>query len=529
MSLLLHDVLSPELLSRRGDAVAVVQGERSVTFRALDEASSRLAALLHAKAGALPTPLVGVTSAVTIESVIGILGVLKAGLAYVPLDIRSPPDRLARIVRDAKLEVLLLDALAFPEAPALAAVESVKDVISLEPSAPAGPRALAWREALDRPPLAAPVKVLIDDLAYVLYTSGSTGEPKGVMLTHRNARTFVDWMEKEFQVTSEDRLMSRSPLNFDLSVFDVFNALKAGATLIVHDGRQAKHEDGPARHRAYVDTLRKHRATILYTTPSTFMTLLDKGGLDATCALRLMLYAGEPFRPPLLKQLMLALPKTKVANIYGPTETNIVTCYWLPGPPEGTQPIPIGVEVDDTDIIVVDDAGRRCGVGEVGELWVRGGTVCVGYFGKDELTAQRLVKSPFHPFPAWYWRTGDYGFRREDGVLVYHGRLDNMVKTRGYRVELGDVESAIAQLPEVSIGAVVPLPHERHGSVLVALVVPREGKTVSVEALKAHLTRTLPEYMVPVAIEVRGELPSTSTGKVDRQRLIAELKAARQL
>lgn len=504
MSLLLHDVLTPELLARRGDAVALKQGARAVTFRE-----------------------VGVTSAVTVESVIAILGVLKAGLAYVPLDVRSPPERLARIVRDARLQVLFLDALAWPEAPALAAAPGVEHVVALEPKAPL--EGLTWAQALDRAPLTVRQKVLIDDLAYVLYTSGSTGEPKGVMLTHRNARTFVDWMEQEFQVTSADRLMSRSPLNFDLSVFDVFNALKAGATLIIHDARATAHDAGPARHRAYVETLTREAATVLYTTPSTFMTLLDKGGLDASCALRLMLYAGEPFRPPLLAQLMRALPQAKVANIYGPTETNIVTCYWLPGPPEGTQPVPIGVEVDDTDILVVDSgegAPRRCGPGEVGELWVRGGTVCVGYFGKDALTAERLVKSPFHPFPAWYWRTGDYGFRRDDGVLVYHGRLDNMVKTRGYRVELGDVESALAQLPEVSLGAVVPVPHERHGSVLVALVVPREGRLVHADAVKAHLEQVLPEYMVPVAIEVRPELPSTSTGKVDRQRLIAELKGA---
>jgi len=139
------------------------------------------------------------------------------------------------------------------------------------------------------------------------------------------------------------------------------------------------------------------------------------------------------------------------------------------------------------------------------------------------------VKSPFHPFPAWFWRTGDYGFRRPDGVIVYHGRIDNMAKTRGYRVELGDVESAISAVPEVSLGVVVPLPHPRHGNVLVALVVPKADRPLSVDALKAHLERTLPEYMVPHDIEVRTELPSTSTGKVDRQRLIAELNGRQEM
>lgn len=525
MSLLLHEVIDEALLARRGSATAIIQGDRTITFREVADASDRLAGLLAPLKATLPTPFVGVTSAVTIESIIGILGVLKAGLAYVPLDIRSPPDRLSKIVKDARLEVLLLDGLAFPESAALAKLDGVRLSISLEATAPIE-RSVTFAAATAHDRLASPARVLIDDLAYVLYTSGSTGEPKGVMLTHRNARTFVDWMEKEFRVTSDDRLMSRSPLNFDLSVFDVFNALKAGATLIVHDGRSRRSDDGLARHQAYVADLRTHRATILYTTPSTFMTLLDKGGLDPSCPLRLMLYAGEPFRPPLLRQLMLAMPAAKVANIYGPTETNIVTCFWLPGPPEGTEPVPIGVEVDDTEIIVVDDSGKWCRNGEVGELWVRGGTVCVGYFGRDELTQQRLVKSPFHPFPAWFWRTGDYGYKRPDGVIVYHGRLDNMIKTRGYRVELGDVESAIASVSDVSIGVVLPIPHERHGNVLVALVVPKEGRPAPIDAVKAHLAKTLPEYMLPVAIESRTELPSTSTGKVDRQRLIAELKSS---
>jgi amino acid adenylation domain-containing protein len=524
VSLLLHEVIDEALRNGHSAAPALIQGDRQLTFRELDDASSRLAGRLSMLRPGLPTPLVGITSAVTIESVIGLLGILKAGLAYVPLDIRSPPERLARIVKDAQLRVLLIDALASPESAALARLDTVQCAISLEAAAPIE-GSLTFATAIDHAPLEQPAKVLIDDLAYVLYTSGSTGEPKGVMLTHRNARTFVDWMEKEFRVTSSDRLMSRSPLNFDLSVFDVFNAIKAGAPLIIHDGRSLRHDEGSARHTAYVADLRRHRATILYTTPSTFMTLLDKGGLDPTCPLRLMLYAGEPFRPPLLRQLMLAMPGARVANIYGPTETNIVTCYWLLRPPEGTDPVPIGVEVDDTEIIVVDDSGKRCGAGEVGELWVRGGTVCVGYFGKDDLTTQRLVKSPFHAFPAWFWRTGDYGFRRPDGVIVYHGRIDNMVKTRGYRVELGDVETAMAAVADVSLGVVIPVPHERHGKVLVALIVAKRGARSPVEAVRAHLQKSLPEYMLPISIELRADLPVTSTGKVDRQRLIAELSA----
>src|SRR5262249_37904638 len=149
---------------------------------------------------------------------------------------------------------------------------------------------------------------------------------------------------------------------------------------------------------------------------------------------------------------------TRVANIYGPTETNIVTYNWVNEPPCGDDAVPIGREVDDPEIVIVGDGKRTCGPDEPGEIWVRGGTVSVGYFGNDDLTRDRLVDSPFHPYPAKFWRTGDYGKRRADGTIVYHGRIDNMIKTRGHRVELGDVESALAEHPFLSQAIVVPKP-----------------------------------------------------------------------
>jgi len=532
IALLLHDALEGAF-SARPHATAIDQEGAHTTYAELAARARRLAACILA----LSSPadrFVGVSAAVTCDSIAAILGALWAGKAYVPLDVQSPPPRLGEIIADARLRVLLIDPLAYPDWRELARRGVASAIILLGAEAPAdaatlGPCVVSWSEVLGQPE-ASPARphhpILADDLAYILYTSGSTGTPKGVMLTHRNACTFVDWMGREFSVGPDDRVAGRAPLNFDLSVFDIFNTLAAGATLLLKDRRQASEagQSSEHRHRGYVEMLRSARATLLYTTPSTFMALLDRGGLDARVPLRQIMYAGEPFPPALLRRLMLALPHTRVANIYGPTETNIVTCHHVESPPVGDTPVPIGREVDDTEIIVVGDDGQRCATGQPGELWVRGGTVCVGYFGKDELTRERLVDSPFHPYPARFWRTGDHGTRLDDGTLVYHGRIDNMVKVRGYRIELGDLEACLATHPGVAQGIVLPTPHATFGHELHAFVVPREGVRLAPDDVLGFLAERLPQYMLPRAVAVTAEFPYTSTGKVDRQLILASLR-----
>ncbi len=262
--------------------------------------------------------------------------------------------------------------------------------------------------------------------------------------------------------------------------------------------------------------LRQERATVLYATPSNITVLLEKGGLEPDVPLRLMMYAGEPFHPAMLSRFMEVIPKTQVANIYGPTETNIVTYYWVESPPK--EAVPIGREVDDTSIIVVD-GDRECGPDEVGEIWVHGGTVCIGYLGKPDLSAKRSVLSPFHAFPLRFWRTGDIGKRRPDGNIVYLGRADDMVKTRGYRVEIRDVESALCAAQGVRQGIILHKPHEKYGASLHAFVLPADGAAPSEDDLFHHLRAVLPSYMVPLDLRILEQFPYTSTGKVDRQGL----------
>jgi amino acid adenylation domain-containing protein len=527
MTYLLHDALRGALASRAA-CVAIDQEGAATTYGDLAARANQVAHIL-AKLRLGGGGFVGLSSTVTADTVAAAIGILTAGMTYVPLDVQSPPDRLREIVADAGLQILVVDPVAYPDWEALACCDAVQSMILVGADGPrTGSRVIPWSAVLAESTTAPPTPItLSDDLAYVLYTSGSTGVPKGVMLTHRNARTFVDWMAKEFRITPGDRVASRAPFNFDLSVFDVFNTLAAGATLLIKDRRKGTEEGKPSaqRHIEYVSMLREKRATVLYTTPSTFVTLLDKGGLDRAVPLRLVMYAGEPFPPALLRKLMAALPDTRVANIYGPTETNIVTYHWVNEPPGGDAAVPIGREVDDTEIVIVSDDGRPCEPDEPGEIWVRGGTVCVGYFGKDDLTRKRLVDSPFHPYPAKFWRTGDYGKRHANGTIVYHGRIDNMIKTRGHRVELGDVESALAEHPLLSQAIVVPKPHASYGNTLHAFVLPRDGAAVEPGAVMRFLATKIPEYMLPRQVIVLWEYPYTSTGKVDRQRLIRSLDA----
>jgi amino acid adenylation domain-containing protein len=497
---------------RAPNRIAISQEDRTITYAELDRRANQIAHLL------LETLrpdefLVGITSAVTIDSVAAIIGILRAGRAYLPLDCLSPPTRLNGILDDAGVRTIVCDPLAYPAWRELGG-QGLERKIGLD----------AFTGDHQSPNPARGRDVMHDDLAYVLYTSGSTGTPKGVMLTHRNALTFVRWMGQEFQISAEDRVAGRSPLNFDFSVFDIFNSLAASATLVLSDLRRGTLDglSSERRHRRYVDMLARESATVLYATPSNLTVLTQKGGLNSAVPLRLVMYAGEPFHPAMLARFMEVMPQTRIANIYGPTETNIVTCAWVKEPP--TTAVPLGRPVDDTEILVVRD-GKLCAPGEVGELWVRGGTVCIGYLGKPELTAQRLVKSPFHPYPVSFWRTGDLGKVLPDGDLAYLGRADDMVKTRGYRVELGDVEAALAVLDGVAQAVVVHRPDERYGATLHAFVAMREGRPTTPSQLLAGLAKRVPSYMVPADLRIVDSFSYTSTGKVDRQQLLATLRA----
>jgi amino acid adenylation domain-containing protein len=353
------------------------------------------------------------------------------------------------------------------------------------------------------------------DLAYILYTSGSTGQPKGVMISHHNALAFVRWCQAYFQPVADDVFSNHAPLHFDLTILDIYVAAMAGAAMVVvpHDASIF-----PRKLASFID---EHAITIWYSVPSILTTLVLHGNLgpDRLPSLRHVIFAGEVFPTKHLRNLMRLLPHAAFTNLYGPTETNVCTYYRVPPLPEDmSEPIPIGGAIDDVACFAVTENGDLAGIGEVGELCVRGHTVAYGYWGDAEKTAQSFVVNPVGPEPDRTYRTGDLVRPTARGEFVFLGRKDHQIKSRGYRIEIGDIEAAICAHPDVVECAVIPIPDELIGNRIKAVIAAKEGVLTAAD-LTRHCDGLLPKYMIPEEFELRTVLPRTSTGKVDRQAL----------
>ena len=516
--------LVTESAERHATAPAVVMDGVTLDYSTLEQRSNRFARSLVAH-GVRRGDRVALWLPKSPDAIVALYGIMKAGAAYVPVDPASPAVRLAYIARDCEVAGLVttrdraasLDEAFAGRAPMRALWFADVDDARAELPRVAGLPGVPWAALAAEESRSFDSPALEDDLAYILYTSGSTGEPKGVMLSHRNCRVFTDWAAETFGLTSRDRVANQAPFHFDLSTFDLFATAAAGASLHPVSPRIASFPAAVAMRWA------QDRLSVWYCTPSSLVLMLTRGGLEAQdlSFLRVLLFAGEVFPNKYLRQLMALAPHVRFANLFGPTETNVCTWLEVSQSPEGDTPLSIGRACPYDEALVLDDALRPVPAGGVGELWVRGASVMHGYWGKPERSALALQTVDIAPgIRDRAYRTGDLVRVLPDGNLEFLGRRDHQVKTRGYRVELGEIETRLASHPAVDEAVVVAVPDDEVTNRLRAVVVRKAGAEASADELKQHCALTLPRYMVPEAVEFRKELPRTSSGKVDRRALL---------
>lgn len=507
---------------RQPDSIAVIFKDSSLSYRELDSESSHLASLLH-KRGLRPGEPVGIYLDKSPEAIVAIFGILKAGACYVPLDPMAPQARLSLIIDDCKLRFLLTSHAKLKHIQSTDGYERTLSHIFITGTAPdeisnEGDRVdicfCGDQERGSHPDSSLCQTVCKDDLAYILYTSGSTGIPKGVMVSHGAACAFVDWVCETFGLESTETISSHAPLHFDLSIFDIFASIAAGAAIFLVP------QGWSAFPKTIADLIEKNRITTWYSVPTVLMQLALHGELEKRdlSSLRRILFAGEVFPSKCLCKLMQLIPHAEYVNLYGPTETNVVTWHQLRELPDPDRDIPIGTLCRGTTGYIVTEAGEKAQPGEMGELYVNGPTLMKGYWGDEQKTRSVLIANPFDKAgQGIVYKTGDLVHQDENGDLIYHGRSDTMIKSRGYRIELQEIETVISSHPDVHESVVTALPSDLLGSQIAAMVVAEKDSELEDRDLRQFCRARLPLYMVPEIIQFTTALPRTSTGKIDRQ------------
>lgn len=483
----IHDLVAKQT-AQTPEALALVSEEQRMTYRELNAKANQIAHYLI-KQGAGPDVPVGICCERSADLVAGILGILKAGSAYVPLDPNYPKERLGYILEDARVPVVLTQAPLSGKLPIFGGqricLDKDRDAIAQEPH--------------ENPE----TQVRPDNLAYVLFTSGSTGRPKGVALEHRTPVTFIRWAKEVFTREELAGVLFSTSVCFDVSMFEIFVTLSAGGRIIL------------APNLLQLPAISaRDEVTLINAVPSAMAELVRAGCVPAS--VKTVNLAGEPLPKTLVKQIYATTSIEKINNLYGPTETSYAT-FTMVG---RESPVTIGRPIANTRVYVLDAHRNPVPIGVVGELYIAGDGLARGYLNRPDLTSERFVPDPFDPAPGGrLYRTGDLGRFLPDGCIDFHGRVDNQVKIRGFRLELGEVETVLAQHAAVDASAVARCQETDGDQRLVAYVVLRAGQKANAGQLRGFLKGKFPEYMVPSQFVFLDRLPLLPMGKVDRLAL----------
>jgi len=482
------------------DCIAVAFAGEQLTYGALDRQANKLANYLISR-GVKTESLVAICMERSVEMVIGLLGIMKAGAAYLPLDPEYPKKRIDFLLQDSGASLLLterrlMDSLAAPHAQVICFDECAEKIAAASAAKPQ-------------------TAVTTDNLAYVIYTSGSTGNPKGVQITHRAIANRLLWMQAAYPLDEDDRVAQKTPFSFDASVWEFFVPLLAGAQVVL--AKPGGHKDSN-----YLATMiAENKVTILQLVPSMLQIVLEDPAIQHCKSLRRVFCGGEAL-PGKLQQRFFERVNAELVNLYGPTETSIDASSWHCAVESNDGVVPIGKPLGNMQTHILDSRSRLMPVGVPGELHIGGVGLARGYWNRAETTAEKFIPDPFSQKPgARLYRSGDLARYRLDGSLEFLGRIDHQVKIRGFRIELGEIEAALTQYSTCREAAVIALEEPSHDKRLAAYVVAKQGHHLAPDEMRSFLLERLPDYMVPATFTILEAMPLTPNGKLDRRALVA--------
>ncbi len=505
LSLCLHEIFEAQV-AKNGNAVAVKFADTQLTYSELNSRANQLAYYLQ-YLGIQPDDLVGICVERSLDMVVGLLGILKAGGAYVPIDPDYPQERIAYMLEDSQVSVLLTQSKLIESL--FCEERGLRKLICLDTD---------WEKIASTNDTNPKSLVKPENLAYVIYTSGSTGKPKGVMNSHRGICNRLLWMQETYSLKFDDSVLQKTPFSFDVSVWEFFWTLTTGARLVMAL---------PGGHRDSIylaNIISSENITTLHFVPSMLHVFLENKSLPQQCqSLRRVICSGEALSMDLQERFFTRL-NCELHNLYGPTEAAIDVTFWQCQPQSKSQSshqykyhtVPIGRPIANTQIYVLDKYLQPVPIGVAGELYIGGIGVARGYFNRLDLTSERFTDNPFTE--GRMYKTGDVARFLADGNIEYIGRCDHQVKLRGFRIELGEIEAILVQQPQLR-EAVVVIQRDCQGSqYLVAYVVAHDIQP-AVNDLRDFLKAKLPEFMLPTVFNIVDSIPLTPSGKVDRKAL----------